>query len=160
MQTKESTAIDMPQPAATMLKKTPSTVEEIGSQDFVVTLSSSPPPPPYQAMESKLGSEAKQRGTHQRRKKTRRKRKAEMPPLKEEHEEDEECLLLLDEQSSMQDSRLEGSGVVTLTPEGSHDLLCDLSPSSSSDEESPVSTDQTPNSSRELYSASNKVAKS
>ena len=154
--TKEATAIDMLQPIA-LKKKGPAKVEGIGSQDFVVTLST--PPPPYRATESKLdseNSETKQKDAHQRRKKTRRKRKAEMPPLNEENDEDEECLLL-----HLQGSHLEGGAVVTLIPEGSHDLSCDLSPSSSCDEESSVSTDQVVNSSRELYSENkNIVAKS
>lgn len=119
----KSTAIEMPPTSEKVMA-----VQELGAQDFVVTVTS-PPPPPYEAGESLKAKkpeatskevkkpEAKSKDVQRRRKKAKRKLK----PL--DVLEEEEVLFLRDEESLPGDD--DDGGVVTLSAERSHDPSCD-----------------------------------
>ena len=104
----ESTAIDN-----TPGKNEVIQVDEIGPQDFVVTLPP-PPPPAYKPTISNPTSSVRSKDTHRQRKKAKRKVAKDTAISKEDEDP-----LLLQQDSPLGDE--EEEGVVTLTPERSYD---------------------------------------
>lgn len=113
----ESTAIDIAPGKKEVIQ-----VDEIGPQDFVVTLSP-PPPPSYKPTTGNTTSGVRSKDTHRQRKKAKRKLAKDAAISKEDKDP-----LLLQQDSPSGDE--EEEGVVTLLPERSHDRSSDPTPGS------------------------------